>query len=123
MTSKNPLTAGSIPWMGQTPSKNLHQFAAELNQRNFVRDQGAEYVVLHRKNDRGDMEEYLERRMIRQHRVWKPSPQEMAATSAVVAHHAADPHLLQVEFNRMCERGIITRQVEREMSRELEPTD
>lgn len=120
MTSKNPLNAGPINWIGQNPTKSLHQFAAELNERNFVRDQGLEYVVLHRRDDKGEMVEYLERRQIRSLRPWKPSEREIAATNAVVAHHASDPHLTQAEFNRMCERGIVSRHVDRKMSEPVE---
>lgn len=126
MTSKNPLTmirgggGNDGGWTGQGPAKSLHEFAAELNQRNFVRDQGLEYVVLTRTDDHGEIVEYLERRQIRSLRAWKPSEREIAATNAVVAHHASDPHLTQGEFNRMCERGIVTRQVDRKMSEPVE---
>lgn len=119
--TRNRLTAAAEGWTGQAPAKNLHEFAAELNKRNYVKDQGHEYVVLTRTDDEGEVIEYLERRQIRSLRPWKPSEAEIAATNAVVARHASDPHLTQGEFNRMCERGIITRQVDRHMSEALEP--
>jgi len=119
--TRNRLTAAANEgWTGSAPAKNLHEFARELNERNFVKDQGLEYVVLTRTDDHGEVVEYLERRTLRQTRVWKPSEAEIAATNAVVAHHASDPHLTQAEFNRMCQRGIVSRQVDRRMSDALE---
>lgn len=119
--TRNRLTAAANEgWTGQAPAKPLRDFARELNERNFVRDQGAEYVVLTRKDDRGEVVEYLERRQIRQTRHWKPNEREIAATNAVVARHASDAHLTQAEFNRMCERGIVSRQVDAQMSHPVE---
>lgn len=111
--SNNPLD-DAIGWTGQAPAQDLHTFAAQLNQCNFVRSLGEEYVVLRRRNDDGILEPYLLRRPINNHD-WKPTESEIEATRAVIARHVSDPYLTQADFNRMCASGIITRQVEREM--------
>lgn len=113
----NPLTERRREkWIGNGPPltrEDLLEYADALNAGRLARRMGIEWIVNSRRADDGEVQWFLTRRDIGAVREpWKPRDGELAATAAVVARYASDPHVTQEQFNSLVRRGVISREVE-----------